>query len=101
MLLLLYLPAAMAQSRPIDQAWDRHQRNNSAMNDNAPLQTHPSVDLSELKREAEELAKLSQSLPPDIEALSKGLLPKDLNDKLKRIEKLSKKLRSQLVPPVN
>jgi len=60
-----------------------------------------SVDLSELKREAEELAKLSQSLPPDIDALSKGLLAKDLNDKLKRIEKLSKRLRGQLTPPGN
>jgi hypothetical protein len=54
--------------------------------------------LKELQRDANELADLAQSVPGDINSISKGLLPKDLNDKLKRIEKLSKHLRSSVNP---
>jgi hypothetical protein len=50
-------------------------------------------DLRELKRDAEELANLSQTIPADVEAISRGLLSSNLNERLKRIEKLSKKLR--------
>jgi len=57
-------------------------------------QPHPAA----LQREAKELLELSQSLQPDIESLSRGLLPKDLVDKLKRIEKLSKRLRGEIAP---
>jgi hypothetical protein len=56
------------------------------------------VDTSELQREARELLQLSQSIQPDIESLSRGLLRKDLTDKLKRIEKLSKHLRGEIAP---
>jgi hypothetical protein len=41
---------------------------------------------------------LSQSVVYDIDSVGHGLLPKDLNDKLKRIEKLSKHLRSEVGP---
>jgi hypothetical protein len=41
---------------------------------------------------------LSQSVQPEIESLGRGLLPKGLIDKLKRIEKLSKRLRSEISP---
>ena len=54
------------------------------------------VDAVELQREARELLELSQSLQPDIEHVSHGLLPKDTVEKLKRIEKLSKRLRTGL-----
>jgi hypothetical protein len=37
-------------------------------------------------------------LQPDIASLKRGLLSKDLLDKLKRIEKLSKHLRSEIAP---
>jgi hypothetical protein len=50
-------------------------------------------DPRELKRDAEELANLSQTIPADVEAISRGLLSSNLNERLKRIEKLSKKLR--------
>ena len=53
-------------------------------------------DPLELQREAKELLELSQSLQPDMESLNHGLLPKDTIDKLKRIEKLSKRLRGEL-----
>ena len=54
------------------------------------------MDAVELQREARELLELSQSLQPDIEHVSQGLLPKDTVEKLKRIEKLSKRLRTGL-----
>ncbi len=55
-----------------------------------------SADPAELKRDADELARLAESVPADVESAAKGLLPKDLNEKLKRIEKLAKHLRSAL-----
>jgi hypothetical protein len=56
------------------------------------------VDPAALQREAKELLELSQSVQPDIESLSHGLLSKGLIDKLKRIEKLSKRLRGEIAP---
>jgi hypothetical protein len=50
----------------------------------------------ELQREAKQILELSQSIQPDIEHVSRGLFPKDMIEKLKRIEKLSKHLRGQI-----
>jgi hypothetical protein len=58
----------------------------------------PRVDTAALQREAKELLELSQSVQPDIESLKSGLLSKDLTDRLKRIEKISKRLRSEIAP---
>ena len=54
------------------------------------------TDPLELQREAKELLELSQSLQPDMESVNRGILPKDTIEKLKRIEKLSKRLRGEL-----
>jgi len=54
------------------------------------------ADPLDLQREAKELLELSQSLQPDMESVNHGLLPKDTIEKLKRIEKLSKRLRGEL-----
>ena len=56
------------------------------------------IDSAQLQRDARELLELSQSLQPDIDNVNQGLLHKDTVEKLKRIEKLSKRLRSQLAP---
>jgi hypothetical protein len=56
------------------------------------------IDLGKLKHDADELAALAQSVPPDVDQTAKGILPKDLGLKLKRIERLAKQLRSQLTP---
>ena len=55
------------------------------------------LDPTKLRAEANELAKLSQSIVADVDQGTQGKLPKDLADKLKRIEKLSKHLREELV----
>ena len=57
---------------------------------------HAGTDPLELQREAKELLELSQSLQPDMESVNYGIFPKDTIEKLKRIEKLSKHLRSEL-----
>jgi hypothetical protein len=49
-----------------------------------------------VKQQADELAKLAQSIPPDINKVTGGQLPKDLVARLKQIEKLSKELRNQI-----
>jgi hypothetical protein len=51
---------------------------------------------AELKSEADQLAELAASIPQGVQNAGKGLLDKDLLRRLKRIEKLSKHLRSEL-----
>ncbi len=60
---------------------------------------HPQLaDPGQLKRDADELAMLAQSIPPEIQQAAQGRLPKDVNERLKKIEKLSKRLRRALSP---
>jgi hypothetical protein len=54
------------------------------------------LDPAKLRAEANELVKLAQSLPPDINQVAQR--KKDIADKLKRMEKLSKHMRGELVP---
>jgi len=49
-----------------------------------------------IRRESEELAALTKSIPADVSAANRGMLPKDILEKLNRIEKLSKQLRKDL-----
>jgi hypothetical protein len=63
-----------------------------------PVPVKHSLDLAKLQQEADELSKLAQSIPPDVADIRKGMLPKDVTQKLKQIEKLSKQLRGQLNP---
>jgi hypothetical protein len=74
------------------RAEDQTQRNE------VPPQTQKrGVDPAKLRRDAEELASLAQSIPRDVDQTTKGVLPKDLGEKLKRIEKLAKQLRGQVM----
>jgi hypothetical protein len=102
LLLSVLLPATLAypqgRSMPVpagvrqaDQQQDQFYKNSVP-----PTYQLPSVDFAKLKHDAEELASLSQSIPPDIDQTTKGMYPKDLDQKLKRIEKLAKQLRSQV-----
>lgn len=55
-------------------------------------------DPVQAERDARELSDLAKSIPLDVEHVNKGLMPKDMIEKLKRIEKLSKHLRSEISP---
>lgn len=63
---------------------------------NRPTTKVKHLDAVQMQREARELSDLAQSVPADVESVNRGLLPKDLADKLKRIEKLSKHLRGEM-----
>ena len=52
--------------------------------------------LQAIHEDAQHLSALSISLQSDLQQLQKGMLPKDLADNLKKIEKLSKKLRLEV-----
>lgn len=54
------------------------------------------LDLAKLRQDALDLAQLAQTVPKDVDQTAQGKLPKDLAEKLKRIEKLSKHLRGEL-----
>ena len=63
-----------------------------------PPMTSRRVDLTQLEREANVLARTAQTIPSDIANVRKGMMPKDVIEKLKQIEKLSKHLRGELNP---
>ena len=63
-----------------------------------PLAGTPGTDPAKLRQEADELAQLSAGVPSDLARVAHGQLPRDLADKLKRIEKLARNLRNQLTP---
>jgi hypothetical protein len=68
-----------------------------------PLAAPPSfksrgVDVQQLKRDADEFNRLVTVVPPQIDEVLQGKLPKDLQDNLKRVEKLARKLRSEVSP---
>jgi len=69
-------------------------------NRNAPPPSGPrrNIDLVQVQREADDLARTAQTIPSDVASVRKGMLPKDVIEKLKQIEKLSKHLRAQLSP---
>lgn len=56
------------------------------------------VDKAQMEKDARVLSELAQSLPADIDHVNQGILPKDVNEKLKTIEKLAKRLRSEIGP---
>ena len=101
-LLLFVLPAHPQLGAPLgrcgphppDPEWPRNQ----IPEQQASLQTQRKrpLDPIKLQRDAQELAELSASIPADVNQVNRGLISKDLLDKLKRVEKLSKQLRGEL-----
>jgi hypothetical protein len=75
---------------PADRTFNRQKAQDSA--------PRPRIDFVEMQRESRELSDLAHTVPTDMENVTRGLMPKDLIEKLKRIEKLSKHLRSEVSP---
>ncbi len=69
-----------------------------AENVEAPAPPVRNVTAAQVLHQADELASLAQQVRADTERATQGLLAKDLNNKSKRIEKLSKQLRQELAP---
>jgi hypothetical protein len=65
----------------------------------APLEArNHQINIDQVNAETQELRRLADGLPPQIEQVAKGQMPKDLGENLKRIEKLAKHLHSEMTP---
>ena len=62
----------------------------------SPEQMRDRVGQQRLEQDAKDLSDLCATIPADMDRVRQGLVSKDLIDKLKRIEKLSKRVRDEL-----
>ena len=100
LLVLIVVPALSQQTNiqeRIDKKIDWHNDMATATVPPAELDAN-AARLQTMHQDAAELSALSVSLYPDLQQLRKGLLAKDLDEKLKKMEKLSKKLHRDLQP---
>jgi hypothetical protein len=88
-------PAQSAPIRPGIRQADQAEAQ-TAKNLPPPSNTRTRIDLAKVSHEADELARIAQTIPPDVATIQRKVLPKDVLEKLKQIEKLSKRLRSEL-----
>src|SRR5215469_12502344 len=54
------------------------------------------LDVTGLRTEAAELSALARAVPEQIEKVGNGQLPKELVENLRRIEKISKRIRGEI-----
>lgn len=98
LLLFVLVPAATSQ-RPTRLPGLRDlERFETAHPTEPPMEFPRHFDTTQLQRDASQLAQLAQSVPADVNQAAKGVFPKDMIEKLKKIEKLSKHLRTELTP---
>ncbi len=95
--LLVTFPAFSQQSNMQQKIQQRY----SAHDDNLRPEAVPGFDQGAMRQKAifedvAELSDLSASLQAELQQLQKGMLAKDLNQKLKKVEKLSKRLRQEI-----
>ena len=88
----------LSQARPIPRGIREAEQAEEQTQKNIPPPANPrkAVDPAKLQREADQLASLAQGVPSEVNDVRKGTLPKDLLDRLKQVEKLSKQLRREL-----
>ena len=98
LVLMLLSSTALAQGRPMPPGAQQADQAVAQGEKNIPPPTNQPgrIDPDKLRHDADELASLAQSVPGAIDQTTKGVMQKDLNEKLKRIEKLAKQLRSQI-----
>jgi len=82
-------------SRPARRTQQREDRLQARMAA-PPSQAHVRIDRAQVRRDAEELVRLANSIPLGVAGVEKGVVSKDLNENLKKIQKLCKHLRSEL-----
>jgi hypothetical protein len=86
-----YIPGVPPPPPPMD-------RDHQTTTPDEPKVQQRHIDLLKLQQDADDLARTAQTIPSDVAGVRQGTLPKDIVEKLKRIEKLSKRLRSELNP---
>jgi hypothetical protein len=51
---------------------------------------------AQMQKDVDELSQLCSQMTPDLQQVKQGMLPKDIANRLARMEKLSKRVRQQL-----
>jgi hypothetical protein len=98
---LLFLTACLAygQSHPIPPGVkEGENRINNQQTDPPTQPRRVATDPAKLKAEAVELRDLGDAIPAAMDQVARGMMPKDLGEDLKKIEKLAKHLRSEVNP---
>jgi len=62
----------------------------------SPEEIRDRLSAPQLQKDAKDLAELCASIPVDMDSVKQGLLGKEVLEKLKRVEKLSKHVREEL-----
>ena len=100
LLVTLRLPSAAAPAQAVQPIPAGRTAANNATRQaekvEPPAPVSRTISAAELQKQADELLSLAQQVHTDTQRATQGVLDKDLKDKLKRIEKLSKKLRDEL-----
>src|SRR5712692_4657153 len=99
--LLVAAPSAenfAGSQRPIPPGLHEGEKRINAPLDPPVFSPGKNIDLARLNDEAAELARLSAAIPAQVNQVNRGQIPKDLAERLKRIEKLAKHLRSEINP---
>ena len=100
-ILLLAQPTAPQTGQipvPTGQRTAEEAESRAEQNVPAPQQPKKTIDIAKLQQDANELATLAASIPPAVSQANHGVIPRDLVDKLKHIEKLAKHLRGEINP---
>jgi hypothetical protein len=94
----LYVCIVVAALGPFSGAQRGHKEPTTVFTDenHLPAATYARPDPKLMLQQANDIKQLSEALPPDIENLNKGMISKDLAERLKKIEKLAKKLREEV-----
>jgi hypothetical protein len=62
----------------------------------SPQEIRDRLSGPELQKDTKELSELCASIPADMDGVKQGMLGKDVLEKLKRVEKVSKRVREEL-----
>ncbi len=95
LLLGLLLVALPVRSQNVNMG---HPEEISAQKLPSPEDIRARVANAQFQKDAKEFAELCASIPADMDGLRQGVLSRDLLEKLKRVEKLSKRVRQGLMP---
>ena len=99
LLVFLTVPMFSLQSGIEQQMQQRVWSRGQMMRPDSPPELDPqAARLEAIHHDAADLSTLSAALQSDLQQLQKGLLAKDLEQKLKKMEKLAKKLRQEMAP---
>jgi hypothetical protein len=98
-LLLLFVPitATLGQRAKPPGIVTADQQSNQSVEPPMEMRSRK-MNVDQVRQEADELKKLADGVPAQIEQVTKNQYPKDLADNLKRIERLAKHLRTEVTP---